>query len=228
MFKGKGKSRECKGKGKSKGGKLSPQERAKHRIDPEDQGNLRNHLLPLSRDFPSQFCSRPSTKGYTRLGPTVYDFLQASARTGASIPHLQALEKLLRPRYGLQRQRVAGAREKNGHTPPPQGGPQPQRRTQRPWPRRSQFGIRGHGHDTVNSRTGGSTGMAKNRSLPAAQPPSCDRNINTVLAQKCKSRDAGCYRTMTARQEMSHRLLKASQHSRSRDCDRKSDIPEPT
>ena len=112
--------------------------------------------------------------------------------------------------------------------PAPQGGPQPQRRTQRPWPRRSQFGIRGHGHDTVNSRTGGSTGMAKNRSLPAAQPPSCDRNINTVLAQKCKSRDAGCYRTMTARQEMSHRLLKASQHSRSRDCDRKSDIPEPT
>ena len=90
--------------------------------------------------------------------------------------------------------------------PASQGGPQPQRRTQRPWPRRRQFGIRGHGHDTMNSRTGASTGMAKNRSLPAAQPPSCDRNINTVLA--------GCYRTMTARQDMSHRLLKAWQRSR--------------
>ena len=68
---------------KNKGSKLSPQGHTKHRIDPEAQGNLRNHLLPLSRDFPSQCCSRPSTKGYTTLGPTVYDLLPATERTGA-------------------------------------------------------------------------------------------------------------------------------------------------
>ncbi len=53
MFKGKGKNKGCKGKGKGKGGKLSPQERAESRIDPEDQGNMPNHVLPLSRDLAS-------------------------------------------------------------------------------------------------------------------------------------------------------------------------------
>ena len=53
MFKGKGKNKGCKGKGKGKGGKLSRQERAESRIDPEDQGNMPNHLLPLSRNLAS-------------------------------------------------------------------------------------------------------------------------------------------------------------------------------
>ena len=44
---------------------------------------------------------------------------------------------------------------------------QPQHKTQRPWPRRRQFGIRGHGHDTMDSRTCANTGLEKTRSLPA-------------------------------------------------------------
>ena len=53
--------------------------------------------------------------------------------------------------------------------------------------------------------------------------PSCGRNISTMLAQKCKNGAAGCYRAMTAKEGMSHQLLEASQHSRSRNYDRKSD-----
>ena len=44
-----------------------------------------------------------------------------------------------------------------------------------------------------------------------------------MLAQKCKNGAAGCYRAMTAKEGMSHRQLEASQHSRSRNYDRKSD-----
>ena len=44
-----------------------------------------------------------------------------------------------------------------------------------------------------------------------------------MLAQKCKNGAAGCYRAMTANKGMSHRLLEASQHSRNRNYDRKSD-----
>ena len=44
-----------------------------------------------------------------------------------------------------------------------------------------------------------------------------------MLAQQCKNGAAGCYPAMTANKGMSHRLLEASQHSRSRNYDRKSD-----
>ena len=85
---------------------------------------------------------------------------------------------------------------------------QPHRRTQRPWPRRRQFGEHGFGKKQVSS---------------CSTAPSCGRSISTMLAQKCKNGAAGCYRAMTAKEGMSHRLLEASQHSRSRNYDRKSD-----
>ena len=48
-----------------------------------------------------------------------------------------------------------------------------------------------------------------------------------MLAQMCKNGAAGCYIAMTAKEGMSHRLLEASQHSRSRNYDRKSDSQSP-
>ena len=70
-------------------------------------------------------------------------------------------------------------------------------------------------------------GFGKKQVSSCSTVPSCGRSISTMLAQKCKNRAAGCYRAMTAKEGMSHRLLEASQHSRSRNYDRKSDIPEP-
>ena len=48
-----------------------------------------------------------------------------------------------------------------------------------------------------------------------------------MLALMCKNGAAGCYIAMTAKEGMSHRLLEASQHSRSRNYDRKSDSQSP-
>ena len=45
--------------------------------------------------------------------------------------------------------------------PASQGGLQPQNRAQRPWHRRRQFGIRGHGHDNMDLRTCANTGLTK-------------------------------------------------------------------
>ena len=67
------------------------------------------------------------------------------------------------------------------------------------------------------------TGLEKKQVSSCSTAPSCGRNISTMLAQKCKNGAAGCYRAMTAKEGMSHRLLEASQHSHSRNYDRKSD-----
>ena len=46
---------------------------------------------------------------------------------------------------------------------PHREGLQPQHKTQRPWPKRKEFGIRGHGDDTMDSRTCAKTDWKKTR-----------------------------------------------------------------
>ena len=50
--------------------------------------------------------------------------------------------------------------------PASQGSLQPQHKTQRPWPKRKEFGIRGHGDDTMDSRTCANTGWKKKHVSP--------------------------------------------------------------